>query len=452
MFSLSLRNCTIVAALIIAVSAKATVTDNLDLDIGEEDLRDKSEELDEGRALGSRIVGGNQATKGKYPYFVQWERGCGASLIHTDIVLTAAHCNGNSAPPGVIVSAYQNGKATDGAQARSIVERVQHPKYNSQTNVNDFMIMRLNAPVTGVIPIALNADALIPAQGDILTVMGFGDLQSGSQTYPTFLQEVNVPFVTHSKCNQQYGGGIDQTSMLCAGFDQGGKDSCQGDSGGPIVRIVNGVHTQVGVVSFGEGCALAGKPGVYARTSSQIKWIQSEVCRLTKTNPKPVYCTATPTGAPIPVSNPTPAPASNPSPTRSPTRAPTPVPTSASGSDCVDDSTVTFVINGRRRSCAWFASRPAVQATYCGWDSDPDYSCQKTCDSCDYWQGARSKTGDVCKDSSNEFWINDRLGLKTCAWLATQKSWQNKVCGWDNEPDFECQDTCDSCEYWRKKA
>jgi hypothetical protein len=289
-------------------------------------------------------------------------------------------------------------------------------------------------------------------------VVGFGDLQSGSQTYPDFLQEVNVPAVAHSKCNQQYSGRIDQATMFCAGLDQGGKDSCQGDSGGPIVRIVNGVHTQVGVVSWGDGCALAGKPGVYARTSVQIKWIQSEVCRLTKTNPKPAYCTGTPTGPVTPTRAPTRFPtrvptraATRPS-TRAPTPAPTPPPTNGSGSGCVDDSTATFVIDGRQRNCAWFASKVAAQSAYCGWDSDPDYYCQKTCDSCDYWGGARSKSEDVCKDSANEFWVNDRLGFKTCAWLAEQEIWQNKVCGWDNEPDFECQSTCNSCEYWRKKA
>ena len=297
MLSLSLRSCAIVAALILSVSAKFKVIDNRDLDNFEEDQRDKMDELDARRTQDSRIVGGNQAPKGKYPYFVHWTtRRCGASLIHADIILSAAHYNGKSVPTtGVIVSAYQTGKAIDGAQNRSIVESVNHPTYNFKTYKNDFAIMRLDAPVTGVTPIALNANPQIPADGKVLTVMGFGDLNSSmSFKYPEFLQEVNVPFVTHSKCNQQYDGKIDETSMLCAGFDQGGKDSCRGDSGGPIVRIVNGVHTQVGVVSWGYGCAVANKPGVYARTSAAIKWIQSEVCRLTKTNPKPSYCIATP--------------------------------------------------------------------------------------------------------------------------------------------------------------
>ncbi len=47
--------------------------------------------------------------------------------------------------------------------------------------------------------------------------------------------------------------------MLCAGITAGGKDACQGDSGGPLsysVPTLEDRHHQIGVVSFGQGCAL----------------------------------------------------------------------------------------------------------------------------------------------------------------------------------------------------
>ena len=40
--------------------------------------------------LDGRIVGGENAEAGEFPFFVQW-MGCGASLVWEDILLTAAH-------------------------------------------------------------------------------------------------------------------------------------------------------------------------------------------------------------------------------------------------------------------------------------------------------------------------------------------------------------------------
>lgn len=45
--------------------------------------------------------------------------------------------------------------------------------------------------------------------------------------------------------------------MFCAGSP--GHDSCQGDSGGPIIRG----EVLLGAVSWGQGCARVGSPGVY---------------------------------------------------------------------------------------------------------------------------------------------------------------------------------------------
>ena len=65
---------------------------------------------------------------------------------------------------------------------------------------------------------------------------------------------------------------LDRQTMLCAG--QLGKDSCQGDSGGPLIRASSGLL--VGVTSWGNGCALDGYPGVYARTSAVKDWLCGE--------------------------------------------------------------------------------------------------------------------------------------------------------------------------------
>ena len=43
------------------------------------------------------------------------------------------------------------------------------------------------------------------------------------------------------------------TGHICAADT--GKDSCQGDSGGPLTVAPHSQHFQVGITSFGIGCA-----------------------------------------------------------------------------------------------------------------------------------------------------------------------------------------------------
>ena len=92
------------------------------------------------------------------------------------------------------------------------------------------------------------------------------------------LQYVRVPAITNTQCNSLYGGSSITSSMLCAGYPgTGGKDACQGDSGGPFVCNNNGNAIIAGVVSWGTGCALPQYPGVYARVTVALNWIQSNM-------------------------------------------------------------------------------------------------------------------------------------------------------------------------------
>ena len=230
----------------------------------------------------TRIVGGSQAQRGDYPYYTQWVGGCGASLIHEDIVLSAAHCMAITENQ-VIVGGYQNEVVEGGSVARTIVKRVAHPNYDDSSFSYDFVVLKLDAPVANK-PVMLNRDAANPTTGEDLIVVGLGTLAEDGNA-PIFLQDVTVQAVAHATCNSQYAGGIDKVSMFCAGVVGGGKDSCQGDSGGPIVEIVNGEHTQLGVVSWGEGCAQAGVSGVYARVSTAATWIDQQICILSANPP-----------------------------------------------------------------------------------------------------------------------------------------------------------------------
>ena len=92
----------------------------------------------------TRIVGGQPATAADgLDYIVDWFK-CGASLIHSDILLSAAHCDAiperNVRIGGV---AYQDATA----ETRTIVSRHVHPLYDISKLSFDFLILQLNEAV-----------------------------------------------------------------------------------------------------------------------------------------------------------------------------------------------------------------------------------------------------------------------------------------------------------------
>jgi hypothetical protein len=200
----------------------------------------------------------------------------------------------------------QVGSTIYGAEWRNITSDIRpHPKY-ATTDKYDFAVFKIE-PSTKSVSV-LNRDAGNPVNAQNLVVIGFGTTKEGG-TASKELRKVTVPTVVHSTCNQQYSNQIDETSELCAGI--AGKDSCQGDSGGPIFDASG---KQVGVVSWGNGCARDNFPGVYSRVSAitssgALSWIDRQICSLSSFPPAgctPMAPTVAPTPSPKrPVSAPT---------------------------------------------------------------------------------------------------------------------------------------------------
>lgn len=90
-------------------------------------------------------------------------------------------------------------------------------------------------------------------------VVGWGSTKYEGLAAQTLMQ-VSVPITNNQGCLSKI---TMPTKQICAGYDEGGKDSCQGDSGGPlVVEIGNGIFELVGLVSFGVRCAEYMKPGM----------------------------------------------------------------------------------------------------------------------------------------------------------------------------------------------
>ena len=238
-----------------------------------------------------RIVGGQEATPGEWPWQVALVQSggdtylgqfCGGSLIAADWVLTAAHCVDNDAPGDIdVVAGIHDLTAPEtGFRRVGLDEIIVHPGWSNSTKDNDIALLRLASPIAeragggGELPIryaTLPPAAIGALAGATTTVTGWGNRLPGGSDYPPRLHEVEVQVIANAACASAYSNLTD--NMLCAGVDGGGKDSCQGDSGGPLVYNNSGEWQQVGIVSFGIGCAEADYPGVYARVSRYIDWI-----------------------------------------------------------------------------------------------------------------------------------------------------------------------------------
>lgn len=236
--------------------------------------------MSQAHGVEQRIIGGSAATSGDYPWLVSLQSKdgqhfCGASLLDSNWVLTAAHCVEQEAAANIqaVVSEYNVAQA-DADEEKLAVSAIYIPK--NYGDDHDIALLKLATASTKTAVAAANGaftDSL--AVGTDLTVMGWGNTLTNGESFPDELQQVVVPLFDHNDCKTNYGGiGVGITdNMICAGLAAGGKDSCQGDSGGPLVLQSGGSWVQVGVVSFGEACAAPNFPGVYTRVANYEDWV-----------------------------------------------------------------------------------------------------------------------------------------------------------------------------------
>ena len=210
------------------------------------------------------VVGGTRAAQGEFPFMVRLSMGCGGALYSSRLVLTAAHCVGRTGTNTGITATV--GAVDLQSSSRTTVRSnyvYRAPGYNG--NGKDWALIRLATPVTGLatLPIATTA----AYNTGTFTIAGWGAAREGG-AQQRYLLKATVPFVADTTCDNSYPDLI-PSDEICAGFAAGGTDTCQGDSGGPMFRRdAANAWIQVGIVSWGNGCARPNYPGVYSEVST----------------------------------------------------------------------------------------------------------------------------------------------------------------------------------------
>lgn len=226
------------------------------------------------------IVGGKQAEEGAYPWTarIRMPAGgnkyaiCTASLISPDILLTAQHCVDRKPTE---VQAFIGKVDWQQAEAAGQKRIGKQYKMGGGPKRGDWAVVKLEEPYTATTTFPALPTTKVHDSGPMFRAMGWGKTSEHADKSSQFLNEVDLPVISDRLC------GTYAENEICAGdYDNGGKDTCQGDSGGPLAKDVNGTWVQVGVTSWGIGCARPKRPGHYTRVSKYINEIQAAIKEL----------------------------------------------------------------------------------------------------------------------------------------------------------------------------
>ncbi|EDO48058.1 predicted protein [Nematostella vectensis] len=240
-----------------------------------------------------RIMGGQRSTIEQHPWMVAMmldsAQACGGSLVAEDWIVTAAHCFDSTLDRlrwRVVAGNDMPSKAVNTTGVSAIWR---HPQYKSNIASlesgpcdYDVALVKLEKSVATTpktVPICLvPRDTPRDLKRDCY-VAGWGRRSFGGEQ-SLALREVQVHMVPRELCNSanSYGGVIHERA-LCAGPREGGCGPCQFDSGGPLACSEGGLWYMYGIVSYGVGCGVANKFGVYSNMYELTDWVRDTISR-----------------------------------------------------------------------------------------------------------------------------------------------------------------------------
>uniref|UniRef100_G1SUV7 Peptidase S1 domain-containing protein n=1 Tax=Oryctolagus cuniculus TaxID=9986 RepID=G1SUV7_RABIT len=260
----------------------------------------KSQNLDDvcGRTgKTGKIFGGQKAEPEWWPWqaslLFKGQHICGAALIASNWVVSAAHCFQRSKTPGdyrILLGYNQLSNPTSFSRQMTVNKLFVHKDYDKFHRFgSDIALLQLHLQAdfnSHVLPACVPKANFSLHVDTACWISGWGMLtEDVFLPAPFQLQEAKVSLIDSDSCRRFFipPPGTPphdvfsvKDDMICAGDTWDEKSICRGDSGGPLVCFLRRAWYLVGVTSWSWDCRSPVSPSVFTRITYFANWIQEQ--------------------------------------------------------------------------------------------------------------------------------------------------------------------------------